>query len=346
MRIERAKVRSEGRISHFLAFFLTPMSPSRYHYNPTTCKYEPAKISLTSVAGYAVLFTTATAVLFWGILTLHSKVFLSERGKALKKENATLTKHHASLINGLADAESTLNNLNNQNSNLHKNIFETPLGAEVKPTFDKEAIILTDENGFKSVAEELRNKSNTVSKLSESHDAHFSNLEVGKKELRFFMSIPSIQPIENTELTKLVSGFGKRINPFHKGNYQHPGADFAAARGTSVLATAKGIVVDIQNNSSLQAGYGNFIEIDHGNGIITRYAHLEEVNVRVGQRVSKGLAIGTVGMSGGAVAPHVHYEIIRKGKQVDPVPYMMESLTSTEYTELQKLGNKKNQSLD
>ncbi len=86
--------------------------------------------------------------------------------------------------------------------------------------------------------------------------------------------------------------------------------------------------------------------IDHGNGIVTRYAHLEDVHVRVGQRVSKGFTIGTVGMSGGAIAPHVHYEIIRNGIEVDPVPYMMEKLNSTEYSELQKLGNKKNQSLD
>jgi murein DD-endopeptidase MepM/ murein hydrolase activator NlpD len=112
------------------------------------------------------------------------------------------------------------------------------------------------------------------------------------------------------------------------------------------LAAANGIVVDIHRGSSLQAGYGNYIEIDHGNGYITRYAHLEEVSVRVGQRVSKRAVIGTVGMSGGAVAPHVHYEIIYYEKQVDPVPYMMENLNSTEYAELQKSGRLKNQSLD
>lgn len=96
----------------------------------------------------------------------------------------------------------------------------------------------------------------------------------------------------------------------------------------------------------MQAGYGNYIEIDHGNGLITRYAHLEDVMVRVGQKVSKNSVIGTVGMSGGAIAPHIHYEIIRNGEQVDPVPYMLEKLNSKEYIELQKLGSKKNQSLD
>jgi murein DD-endopeptidase MepM/ murein hydrolase activator NlpD len=171
-------------------------------------------------------------------------------------------------------------------------------------------------------------------------------MDVGHDQLNFLLSVPSIQPIENGELTKLVSGFGDRINPFHKGIHHHPGADFAALRGTPVLATARGVVVDITNGSSLQAGYGNLVEIDHGNGLITRYAHLDAASVRVGQRVSKGAIIGTVGMSGGAIAPHVHYEIIRRGKQVDPVPYLLQNLNSTEYSMLQKLGSKKNQTLD
>jgi murein DD-endopeptidase MepM/ murein hydrolase activator NlpD len=125
-----------------------------------------------------------------------------------------------------------------------------------------------------------------------------------------------------------------------------PGVDFTAARGTAVVATGGGRVIKAIKGSSLQAGYGNYVDIEHGNGLITRYAHLDDVTVRAGQKVDKGFTIGTVGMSGGSVAPHVHYEIIRKGDQVDPVPYMLEGLTSDQHIELQKLGAKKNQSLD
>jgi murein DD-endopeptidase MepM/ murein hydrolase activator NlpD len=264
----------------------------------------------------------------------------------LKKENITLTKHHASLLSGLADAENVLTNLNSQNSELHEKIFETPIRTAAASTTRKRNALLANGTNFNTVANELKDKSASLAQASDDHNTHFRTIRVGEKELRFLLSMPSIQPIENAELTKLVSGFGKRINPFHKGTYQHPGADFAAARGTSVFATAKGTVVDLKKGSTLQAGYGNYIEVDHGNGIITRYAHLEDVVVRVGQRVSKGTILGTVGMSGGAMAPHVHYEIIRKGEQVDPVPYMLEKLNSKDYIELQKLGDKKNQSLD
>ncbi|HEY3430432.1 MAG TPA: M23 family metallopeptidase [Cyclobacteriaceae bacterium] len=321
------------------------MRLSKYYYNPKTCRYEPTRTSIPSIAGYTILFALSTAVIFVGILTIHSKFFLSERGKALKKENKALTKHYASLKDGLSSVHATLTSLNTENTELHKKIFETPLTISSQ-THSDNSIQPADERGFKNVVSKLKNQSASIAQTSEKHNAHFRSMEVGKKDLGFLMSIPSIQPIDNPSLNMLVSGFGKRINPYHKGLYEHPGADFAATRGTSVMATAKGTVVDIQRGSSLQAGYGNYIEIDHGNGIITRYAHLEEVSVRIGQRVSKGSVIGTVGMSGGAVAPHVHYEIIRNGGQVDPVLYMMENLNSNQYAELQKLGRQKNQSLD
>lgn len=322
------------------------MSLSKYHYNSDTCRYEPTRTNFFGIASFGVLFILSTALIFWGMLTLHSKFFLSERGKALKKENITMVRHQASLEQGLASVNTVLKNLEQKNSVLHQKIFETPVESAPQRTSGHTNLIQADEQEFKTAASEIEKKSVELSRASVNHNIQFSTLEVGAKELSFLMTIPSIQPVENPELTKLVSGFGNRINPFHKGNYKHPGVDFAAPRGTPVVATAKGIVVDIQRGSTLQAGYGNFVEIDHGNGIITRYAHMEDVQVRVGQRLTKGFVIGTVGMSGGAVAPHVHYEIIRHGKQVDPVPYMMENISSDAFASLLKLGLKKNQSLD
>jgi murein DD-endopeptidase MepM/ murein hydrolase activator NlpD len=143
----------------------------------------------------------------------------------------------------------------------------------------------------------------------------------------------------------LVSGFGTRINPFHKGKYKHPGIDFAAPRGTAVVAAAGGRVIDI-NKSDLQAGYGNSVDIDHGHGFITRYAHLETITVKQGERVAKKVVIGTVGNSGGSIAPHLHYEVIYEGEPVNPLKYMIEGLNSYDYSRLNALNNKQNQSLD
>jgi murein DD-endopeptidase MepM/ murein hydrolase activator NlpD len=157
--------------------------------------------------------------------------------------------------------------------------------------------------------------------------------------------MPTLPPIASLTADNLVSGFGMRINPFHKGMYEHPGVDIASTRGTAVLASATGTVVDLKR-SDLQAGYGNFIDIDHGHGFVTRYAHLENIDVRIGQRVKKGNVIGTVGSTGGSVAPHLHFEVLRKGKPVDPVHFMIEGVTSHDYDVLKSTSHKQNQSLD
>jgi murein DD-endopeptidase MepM/ murein hydrolase activator NlpD len=136
-----------------------------------------------------------------------------------------------------------------------------------------------------------------------------------------------------------------RVNPFHKGLYEHPGVDIAMPRGSAVIATASGTVIEICK-STVQAGYGNYIEIDHGNGFITRYAHLEDVQVKYRQKITKGSVIATVGNSGGSIAPHLHYEIIRDGITVDPVHYMIEGLSSHEHHQLKLISQKQNQSLD
>ena len=99
-------------------------------------------------------------------------------------------------------------------------------------------------------------------------------------------------------------------------------------------------------HSDLLAGFGNYIEIDHGFGYITRYAHLEEITVRNGQHISAGQVIGTSGTSGGTIAPHLHYEVIRNGKNLDPVNFMLEGLNSFNYHQLMEVSKKVNQSLD
>jgi murein DD-endopeptidase MepM/ murein hydrolase activator NlpD len=323
------------------------MSLSKYYYNPETCRYEPRKTAYGSILGYAVLFSVSTVLIFVGILFLHSKLFLSDYGKELKKENKAFEKHFASLQGQASVLEGSIVSLKDKNATLHEKLFETPFEQAEPQTLSTTAdLLLADAATFSKELEALNKKASSITRTAVSHNTEISNYSIRERDKVFLLSAPSIQPVENSENTKLVSGFGGRINPFHKGHYNHPGVDFTSARGAAVVATGAGRVIKAIKGSTLQAGYGNYVDIEHGNGLITRYAHLDDVTVRVGQKVDKGFTIGTVGMSGGSVAPHVHYEIIRKGDQVDPVPYMLEGLTSDQHIELQKIGAKKNQSLD
>jgi murein DD-endopeptidase MepM/ murein hydrolase activator NlpD len=98
--------------------------------------------------------------------------------------------------------------------------------------------------------------------------------------------------------------------------------------------------------TALQAGYGTYIEIEHGNGFVTRYTHLDDILIRAGSNVTRGEVIGLTGNSGGTIAPHLHYEILRNGKNVDPVSHMILGVTPEKHSSLQESSRIQNQSLD
>ena len=135
------------------------------------------------------------------------------------------------------------------------------------------------------------------------------------------IAVPSAKPVEAARLT---SSYGTRTDPFKKRRARHAGIDLAGPLGTPIQATADGVVKRAGWNSG---GYGNLIEIDHGNGIITRYAHLSRVGVSPGQRVTRGEQIGKMGSTGRSTGSHLHYEVRIDGRSVNPIPFM----ESTDY---------------
>lgn len=128
-----------------------------------------------------------------------------------------------------------------------------------------------------------------------------------------------VLPIKNPVVgAKISSHYGHRRDPFLKRRAFHAGMDFKAKTGTRVFAAAKGKVI----KAGWSGGYGRMVEIDHGNGTTTRYAHLSRISVKKGQHVSPDMSIGRVGSSGRSTGPHLHYEIRRYGKAVNPSRYI------------------------
>ncbi|MEL6653705.1 MAG: peptidoglycan DD-metalloendopeptidase family protein [Bacteroidota bacterium] len=125
--------------------------------------------------------------------------------------------------------------------------------------------------------------------------------------------IPSLRPVEG----KIVSGFGMRMHPIMKVEKLHSGVDFRGAIGDPVKAAGSGTIVKSENKPK---GYGIYLDIDHGNGYVSRYAQLSKVDVVVGQEVKQGDIIGKVGSSGMSKGPHLHYEVRLDGKPIDPEP--------------------------
>lgn len=123
------------------------------------------------------------------------------------------------------------------------------------------------------------------------------------------------RPIESGWLS---SYYGIRKDPFSGMPAMHKGVDFAGKEGDNVLSTGAGLVTW----SGERYGYGNLVEIDHGDGLVTRYGHNKKLNVKIGDVVTKGQAIAMMGSTGRSTGAHVHYEVLRNGQQQDPLPYV------------------------
>jgi murein DD-endopeptidase MepM/ murein hydrolase activator NlpD len=124
-------------------------------------------------------------------------------------------------------------------------------------------------------------------------------------------SVPSREPIADSYIT---SGFGRRVDPIVGGSQFHKGIDFEADVGDPVLAVADGVV----SYSGARSGYGNVIEIDHGNGYVTRYAHNSRLERRVGELIRAGQEIAKAGSTGRSTGAHVHLEVWKNGQAVNP----------------------------
>lgn len=323
------------------------MRYTTYRYNTETCQFERVRLTARGVLWYGSGIAVTASCLLVGILLLHDAIVNTDTERRLRKENRALREHHAILSAELEDLQPVLTSLENKDRVLHKRFFGSQLSsARGYDHVSKEKFLLADPGTFRSQVAVLGGKSEKLLSGASHTNILFANkFLLSKDRIGSLRSAPTLQPVKPWENERLISGYGMRVNPFHKGLYEHLGIDIAMPRGTPVIATASGLTREIKR-SDLEAGYGNYIEIDHGNGWATRYAHLEDIQIKYGARVSKGQVIGTIGSSGGSVAPHLHYEILFNGKNVDPALYMLEGLTSDQHDGLTFRSHQQNQSLD
>lgn len=188
---------------------------------------------------------------------------------------------------------------------------------------DRESIEMADSTGLKLDRRQrflIQRMFSQVSRIyrdaelqSQSVEELFEVLKGRKLELA---STPAIMPVKGW----VTSHFGYRIDPFTAGRAFHKGMDIAARNGTPIVTPAQGVV----SFAGKYGSYGNAVKVFHGYGIATLYAHLDDVLVRVGQRINRGDILGTVGSSGRSTGSHLHYEVQVHGVRVDPRKYILD----------------------
>ena len=156
---------------------------------------------------------------------------------------------------------------------------------------------------------------------------------LAKDKEQMAMATPAIWPIDRTAL-KAFYAFGVREkHPIYKVRTMHKGVDMSTNYGVPVYATGDGVVEKVEQGRR-RKGYGRQILINHSFGYKTRYAHLQKMFVKAGDKVQRGQLIGEVGSTGGSTGPHLHYEVIYRGRNVNPVNYFNRNMTSDEYRQL------------
>lgn len=259
--------------------------------------------------------------------------------KTLKQEYERLSERYDSL-------ELVLENITAREKGVFRTLFETdPYDLDVEQS--EERVALYEKNVSKSkrqLTTDLTQRINELSRKTDELENSWKRIkELGDDLGEKSKNIPSIQPVLNKQLTLLTAGYGTILNPFYRTLKSHQGIDYTVAEGSSVFATADGVVKEISDKSST---LGKTIVIDHGNGYKTSYSHLLSVGVRRGQKVQRGDIIALSGNSGLSLAPHLHYEVRYNDLRIDPIHYFYMELSPVEYQRIIRIAQSGMQSFD
>ncbi len=319
----------------------------KYRYNPITLNYEKINLTFKDYLLKGMIYLLVSTFFAGITMTIAYNFFDSPKEIALKREIRQLSTQYELLNQELVQMEEVLADVRHRDDNIYRVIFEAdPISDNVRKAGIGGVNRYKKLDGFqfsdlvKDTKIRLDNIAKQLVVQSKSFDAV---VKLAKNKEVLLASIPAIQPIANKDLKTMTSGFGYRIHPIYKTSKMHTGMDFAAPSGTPIYATGEGRIKTVESS---RRGYGNNIIIDHGFGYTTLYAHLTKFNCRPGQQVKRGDIIGYVGSTGQSTAPHLHYEVLKDGKHVDPVNYYFNDLTPLEYEKMIEQAGNTNQSFD
>jgi biotin carboxyl carrier protein len=246
------------------------------------------------------------------------------RSRALERENQLLADEIQRMREQLVGLRDTIHVYGQREAEVRllaglapvdSNVQQAGIGGPTGAWSERDSLATTGALGQQAIAarqdmDELIRRANILSRsVGEAYDSLASH------QTRF-AATPSIMPTKGW----LTSAFSsERVHPILHLARPHEGIDVAAPMGAEIEAPAAGIVTDVR----WEDGYGNFLTIDHGYGLVTRYAHCSKILVVRGQRVKRGQRIALVGSTGLATGPHLHYEVWMNGKAIDPLHYVL-----------------------
>ena len=320
------------------------MARSQFKFNPEDLNYDKLNDSLSARIWRIVIYVAAIVVIAVLLNVVYSLFLDTPRERQIRRENELLLDQYETLSERKQIVDTVMQEVKRIDKDIYRVIFDT---EPMSPRSDED-IATTYKTLLKTPDEEI--VTHTASRLNSMIDwnertaSMYDELRIkGSNRAEMLPTIPAIQPIENKDLTLIASGYGHRIHPIYKIRKMHTGIDFSAPVGTPIFATGDGVVESVTRSAR---GLGNRVVIDHGFGYKTLYACMDEISIRRGRSVKRGDVIGTVGDSGLSVAPHLHYEVLLNGEQVNPINYFFLELTPRDYDRLILISKMSGQSFD
>jgi len=325
------------------------MAKVKYYYDSENLAYRKIITKTRKKIGVVLLFLVASAL--FGFLSvvflLNTPYFETPKNRLQKREIENLKLRYAILNKKMDQVEDVIDNIEDRDNNLYRVYFNTaPIPEEERKSgfkgghrykelegFDNSQLVIYTTKRVEVLQKALAVQSKSLDEI----------VKMAQSKDKLLAAIPAIQPVRNENLKSMVSGFGYRTDPFTKSRKMHEGMDFTAKTGTPIYATGDGVVERADNTAS---GFGNHIVIRHGFGYETLYGHLSKYKCRAGQRVKRGDIIGFVGSTGRSEGPHLHYEVHKNGKVVNPLNFYYGNISAVEYVAIAQLANQENQSFD
>ena len=316
------------------------MSEQQYEFDKGSFSFKkPSKWKTALMTALKVmLYALALMVVSY---TLFALVINTDTERRLKRENRMYAKIYPELGPKETLLRDAISVLEVKDDSIYEEVFHST-APSVDPINSLDFLFGADTIPETSIVAYTYAKAKNLRQNMLNVDENFMRILVNASRSDKVLP-PMALPVQRVSYTQIGASKGEKLNPFLRAAVEHNGIDFIVPQGSPVFASADGEITNVVKSSK---GMGNLVEIAHEGGYVTRYAHLSSSNVKKGQKVEKGHTIGTVGMSGSAFAPHLHYEVILDGVPMDPVNYIFASVTPEEYTNMLYVATHTEQSLD
>ncbi len=323
------------------------MTKVKYYYDSDTVSYRKIELRKRDKFKKMLGFLLSSMVMGLFFVFVSYQFIDSPKEKAQKRELENLKLHYGLLTKKMGQVEQVLEGIQHRDNEIYRLYFEVnPIPEEQRKAgfggvnrykslegFENSDMIIDVTKNMDILSKQLYVQSKSLDEI----------IHLAEDKEKLLAAIPAIQPVRKEDLTRVASGFGWRSDPFTKARKKHNGMDFTAPTGTPVYASGNGKAVRVDNRAT---GFGNHIEIDHGYGYKTIYAHLSKYNIKAGQRVKRGDLIGFVGNTGRSVGPHLHYEVHKNGRPINPINFYYGNLSPEEFKEMLKIASQEGQSFD